>query len=215
MKCLWPGTGEPCSAAKLWGLPVMLPSMPHVTRAWGGQVFPTAMSVLIQDMADISTCWIHHMTLDSPTLSHLNQLQINTSLLMPLGLCVLRGSGHSLWAQAQPIIFSHLVLLYQMFKASREALLLHSHPDFCLAFLSAQLLILTSQQTHLLLQEAFLDLHCLLRIFTAPFPALGVMLTVLFSVTTAISTETAWSTLCLPSAGLCVLHSLCLTHHRQ
>lgn len=72
MKWLWPGAGKPCSAAKLWGLPVMLSSMPRALRAWAGQVFLTAMSVLIQDMADVSTCWIHHMILDSPTLSHLN-----------------------------------------------------------------------------------------------------------------------------------------------
>lgn len=49
----------------------MLSSMPRAIRAWDGQVFLTAMSVLIQDMADVSTCWIHHMILDSLTLSHL------------------------------------------------------------------------------------------------------------------------------------------------
>lgn len=189
MKWLWSGAGVPCSTAKLWGLPVMLPSMPHATRAWDGQVFPTAMSVLIQDMTDVSTCWIHHMTLDSPTLSHLNQLQINTSLLMPLGLCVLHGSGHSLWTQAQTIIFSHLLFFStKCLRPPRRLCFSALTPDFCPAFLSGQLLILTSQQARLLLQEAFLDLHCLLHVFTAPFPALGVMLTVLFSVPVAIST---------------------------
>lgn len=173
------------------------------------------MSVLIQDMTDVSTCWIHHMTLDSPTLSHLNQLQINTSLLMPLGLCILRSSGHSLWTQAQTIISHLLFFSTKCLRPPRRLCFSALIPGFCPAFLSGQLLILTSQQARLLLQEAFLDLHCLLLVFTAPFPAPGVMLTALSSVTVAMSTGAAWSTLCLPSAGLCVLHSLCLTHHRQ
>lgn len=100
MKCLWVGARNSCSEQQSFGdcllccVPCLIPLEPGRDRS----LLTSAMFVLLQGMADIRVCWIHPVDLGSPTLSHLNQLQIRDSFLTPLDLCVLHTSGHSLWS---------------------------------------------------------------------------------------------------------------------